>query len=79
MRAAEWTDKFGPFDEDGRPIPIDGHPLTVAVRANRAGHFLHAPQSAEGDDFEVGVGADHLVGTTGFEGAMLFFWPARRR
>ena len=28
MPAAEWTDTFGPFDEQGRHIPFDEHPLT---------------------------------------------------
>ena len=65
--AADWSDTFGPFDE---------HPLTLAVRAGRAGHFQQRFRAAEGSDFEVAVSAIPLVGSTGFEGALVFFWPA---
>jgi PAS domain-containing protein len=76
MATAEWTDTFGPFDEEGRKIPFDEHPLTAAVRAGRAGHFVQRFRTADGGDFEVAVSAIPLVGTTGFEGALVFFWPA---
>jgi PAS domain-containing protein len=79
MPAAEWTETFGPFDEQGRRIHFDEHPLTVAVRDGRAGHFLQRFRAADGTDFEVAVSAIPLVGTTGFEGALVFFWPARRQ
>jgi PAS domain-containing protein len=77
MAAAEWGETFGPFDEEGRRIPFDEHPLTLAVRDGRAGHFAQRFRAAEGSDFEVAVSAIPLVGTTGFEGALVFFWPAR--
>lgn len=78
MPAAEWTEAFGPFDEHGRHIPFDEHPLTLAVRDGRAGHFVQRFRSADEQDFEVAVSAIPLVGATGFEGALVFFWPARR-
>ena len=74
--AAEWSDTFGPFDEEGRHIPFDEHPLTLAVRSGRAGHFQQRFRAADGGDFEVAVSAIPLVGSTGFEGALVFFWPA---
>jgi PAS domain-containing protein len=77
MAAAEWGETFGPFDEEGRRIPFDEHPLTLAARDGRAGHYVQRFRSAEGDDFEVDVSAIPLVGTAGFEGALVFFWPAR--
>ena len=77
MAANEWGETFGPFDQDGRRIPFDEHPLTRAVRDGRAGHYVQRFRSAEGSDFEVAVSAIPLVGTTGFEGALVFFWPAR--
>jgi PAS domain-containing protein len=79
MSVAEWGDKFGPFDEDGRRIPFDEHPLTLAVRNGRAGHYVQRFRSADGGDFEVAVSAIPLVGATGFEGALVFFWPAGGR
>jgi PAS domain-containing protein len=77
MPAAEWGETFGPFDAEGRRIPFDEHPLTLAVRAGRAGHYEQRFRSADGNDFEVAVSAIPLVGTSGFEGALVFFWPAR--
>jgi PAS domain-containing protein len=77
MPGAEWAERFGPFDEEGRRIPFDEHPLTLAVRHGRAGHYVQRFRSAEGSDFEVDVSAIPLVGTAGFEGALVFFWPAR--
>ena len=76
MPAAEWTATFGPFDEAGERIPFEEHPLTVAARGGRAGHFVQRFSTAEGGHFEVAVSAVPLVGATGFEGAMVFFWPA---
>jgi PAS domain-containing protein len=76
MGTAEWGDTFGPFDDKGRRIPFDEHPLTLAVRSGRAGHFTQRFRTADGGDFEVAVSAIPLVGTTGFEGALVFFWPA---
>lgn len=77
MAAAEWGETFGPFDAEGRRIPFDEHPLTLAVRGQRAGHYVQRFRSADGNDFEVAVSAIPLVGTSGFEGALIFFWPAR--
>ena len=76
MPAAEWSDTFGPFDEQGQRIPFDEHPLTLAMRRGRAGHFQQRFRAAGGSDFEVAVSAIPLVGTTGFQGALVFFWPA---
>ena len=73
---SEWGETFGPLDAEERPIPFDEHPLTVAVRARRAGHFVQHFKNAEGGTFEVAVSAIPLVGVTGFEGALVFFWPA---
>lgn len=77
MAATEWGETFGPFDEEGLRIPFDEHPLVLAVRSGRAGHYAQRFRSADGGDFEVAVSAIPLVGTTGFEGALVFFWPAR--
>jgi PAS domain-containing protein len=77
MAAAEWGEAFGPFDAEGQRIPFEQHPLTLAVRAGRAGHYLQRFRTDDGKDLEVAVSAIPLVGTTGFEGALVFFWPAR--
>jgi PAS domain-containing protein len=40
MSPEEWTSRFGPLAEDGKPIPLEEQALTIALRANRAGHAL---------------------------------------
>jgi PAS domain-containing protein len=77
MEAAEWGQAFGPFDAEGQRIPFEQHPLTLAVRAGQAGHYLQRFRTVDGKDFEVAISAIPLVGTTGFDGALVFFWPAR--
>ena len=77
MTAADWGERFGPLDEEGRRIPFDEHPLTLAVRDRRAKHYVQRFRAAEENDFEVAVSAIPLLGTSGFEGALVFFWPAR--
>jgi PAS domain-containing protein len=77
MAPAEWGESFGPFDEEGRRIPFDEHPLTAAVRSGRAGHFVQSFRTEDGADYEVAVSAIPLVGNSGFEGALVFFWPNR--
>jgi PAS domain-containing protein len=76
MPAAAWAETFGPFDEDGRRIPWEEHPLALEIRQGRAGHFVQRFSTAGGGEWEVAVSAIPLVGTSGFEGALVFFWTA---
>jgi PAS domain-containing protein len=75
MPADEWGPRFGPFDEEGRRIPFDEHPLVAEVREGRAGHHVERFKTADGSDWRVNVSAIPLLGTSGFEGALVFFWP----
>jgi PAS domain-containing protein len=75
LSAADWTSTFGPLDERGEPIPLERQPLTAALRANRAAHESHVIRSADGSDHHVGVTGVPIMGSEGFQGAMLFFWP----
>lgn len=75
MPPDEWTEAFGPFDDEGQQIPFDEHPLTIAIRAGRAGHYVQRFKSDGRADFEVAVSAIPLVGNSGFEGGLVFFWP----
>jgi PAS domain-containing protein len=75
MAAEDWGPAFGPFDEQERRIPFDDHPLVAKVRAGRAGHHLERFRTADGTEYKVDVSAIPLRGTTGFEGALVFFWP----
>jgi PAS domain-containing protein len=75
MTAEEWGPAFGPFDEQGRRIPFDEHPLVAEVREGRAGHHVERFRSADGSDFTVDVSAIPLLGSNRFNGALVFFWP----
>jgi PAS domain-containing protein len=74
MSAVDWGGEFGPFDTDGKPIPIDNQPLTHALRANRPAHARHVIRSVGGAEHQVEVSGVPVVGADGFEGAMVFFW-----
>lgn len=75
--AEEWGPAFGPLDEEGRRIPFDEHPLVKEIREGRAGHHVERFRAADGSDYTVDVSAIPLLGASGFEGALVFFWPVR--
>jgi PAS domain-containing protein len=74
LSAHDWVCTFGPFDESGEPLPVDEQPLTPALRANRPGHAVHRIRSATGAEHDIEVSALPIVGSDGFQGAMIFFW-----
>jgi PAS domain-containing protein len=74
MPAAEWTEQFGPLADDGTPIPFDRQPLTVALRANRAAYARHQLRQSSGDLRPIEASGVPIVGASGFQGAMIFFW-----
>src|SRR5215212_11167796 len=76
MSACEWSREFGPFGDDGEPIPIEKQPLTVALRANRPAHARHQIRSLDGEQHDVEVSGLPVIGVDGFQGAMVFFWVA---
>ena len=71
----EWTNTFGPFAEDGEPIPLEQQTLTIALRANRPGHAVYKIRSLSGAERKIEASALPIVGIDGFQGAMVFFWP----
>ena len=75
MPAAEWTATFGPFGEDGEPIPYDQVPLTVALRGNRPSHGGYRIRSAGGVVHAIEASALPIVGDDNFHGAIVVFWP----
>ena len=74
LSAHDWVCAFGPFDEDGEPLPVERQPLTPALREGRAGHAMHRIRSAKGAEYDVGVSGVPIVGGEHFKGAMIFFW-----
>jgi PAS domain-containing protein len=75
MSPEEWTSTFGPFGEDGKPIPLEEQPLTIALRANRPGHVHYTIRSTSGAESRIEASGLPIVGIEGFQGAMVFFWP----
>lgn len=75
MAAAEWTATFGPFGDDGEPIPYDQVPLTVALRGNRPSHGGYRIRSAGGVEHQIEASALPIVGDQNFHGAIVVFWP----
>ena len=76
MPVQEWTAAFGPFDEEDRPIPFDELELTRALRDNRPAHDRFCMRPADGGRLTIEMSALPIVGTGGYRGAMVVFWPA---
>jgi PAS domain-containing protein len=72
----EWGSMFGPFDENGEPIPYDELPLVVAVRNDRPAHANFEIRSTDGALHEVEVSAFPILTAHGSQGAIAVFWPA---
>lgn len=75
LTSREWTTAFGPFDEDGQPIPYDEIPLTTALREGRPSHGTFRIASAGGTQHDIAASAIPIVGTGGASGAIVIFWP----
>ncbi|HVL97385.1 MAG TPA: PAS domain-containing protein [Solirubrobacteraceae bacterium] len=75
LPAAEWTTTFGPFDDDGQPIPFDQLDLTQALRGNRPAHDRFCVRSLEGPMRWIEASALPIVGAGGYHGALVVFWP----
>ena len=76
MSPEEWISTFGPFDEDGKPIPLDDLPITQAVREGRPAHGVFRIRSAGGTEHEIESSTFPIVASEeGSSGAMILFWP----
>jgi PAS domain-containing protein len=78
MEPEDWGTRFGPFDSEGRPIPLDEVPLTIALREGRPAHASLCIHSADGQDHDIEVSALPITAAE-TSGAMAIFWPADRR
>jgi PAS domain-containing protein len=72
----EWGAMFGPFDENGEPIPYDELPLVIAVRNDRPAHANFEIRSTDGALHDVEVSAFPILTAHGSQGAIAVFWPA---
>lgn len=75
MPFAEWGAQFGPFSEDGEPIPLEQLPVTVALRDGRPVHADFKIKAADETEHEIEVSAMPIVASDHSKGAIVFFWP----
>jgi PAS domain-containing protein len=75
MGPDRWGTEFGPLDKDGRPVPIEELPLTIALRHGRPSTARFTIQSAKGVEHEIEAAAVPILTMQGTRGAMVFFWP----
>lgn len=73
--ADEWGSLFGPFGEDGEPIPYDELPLVIAVRNGRPAHATFEIRSADGGIHTVEISAFPILTAHGSRGAIAIGWP----
>jgi PAS domain-containing protein len=76
MEPERWTATFGPFDDNGKPISLDGLPLTEALREGRPAHSNFLVRSTNGTEHPIEASALPLIGADEeSSGAMIIFWP----
>jgi PAS domain-containing protein len=75
MPAEEWTRTFGPFDDDGNPVRFDSLEITEALRGNRPAHDSFCIRSLDGTSHSIEASGFPIVGTGGYSGAIIVFWP----
>ena len=76
MEIDEWGTRFGPFDAEGKRIPVDELPLTIALRAGRPSHEQFTIRGVDGREHEIEVSALPLTGSGEMSGGIAIFWPA---
>ena len=76
MPPEEWSTAFGPFERDGRQVPIEELPLTIALRKGRPHHASFRIRSLDGSEHDIQASAFPILTAGGSRGAMAIFWPA---
>jgi PAS domain-containing protein len=74
MDPDEWGARFGPFDDDGDPIPLEQIPLTVALREGRPAHARFTIHNTDGEPRQIEASAMPII-TKETSGAITIFWP----
>ena len=80
MTAAEWGRVFMPSDEQGKPLPAEALPLTIALREQRPAHADFHIRGLDAVVRRIEATAFPLIGLTGrLIGALAVFWePAAK-
>src|SRR5687767_3587726 len=61
MPADEWGKTVGPFDSEGKPVPIEELPTTKALRQGRPAHGTFCVHSVKGNEYEIEASALPIV------------------
>src|SRR3954465_14907197 len=72
----EWGSLFGPFDENGGPIPYDALPIGKDGATGRPAHAEMTVRSTDGSSHDVEVSAFPILTPHGSQGAIAVFWPS---
>lgn len=75
MQASEWAQQYGPYGDHGEPIPFEDLDLTQALMGNRPAHSRFCIRAADGHTHEIEASGLPIVGTGGYRGALVVFWP----
>jgi PAS domain-containing protein len=76
MDPLDWTDTFGPFDDDGKPVALDDLDITRSLREGRPAHSSFCIHSTKGEEHGIEAAAFPIVASEeGASGAMIMFWP----
>jgi PAS domain-containing protein len=75
MEAQEWGSRWGPYGSDGKRIPFEDLPLTIALRQGKPSHASFRIRSAQGEEHDIEVSAFPITAEKGPSGAMAIFWP----
>jgi PAS domain-containing protein len=79
MEPEDWGRTLAPFDETGKPAPIEERAMTKALRRGRPAHGHFKVRSAKGEQHEIEASALPIVAEGGQEGSMIFFWASNSR
>jgi PAS domain-containing protein len=77
LSVEKWTKMFGPFDAEGEPMAFNEIELTQALRGNNPAHSTFHIKSAAGTHHEIAASGFPIVGSDGFHGAIIVFWPIK--
>jgi PAS domain-containing protein len=75
MGPDRWSTAFGPVDSEGRRVPIDELPLTIALRKGQPYHSGFRIRTLDGSEHDIQVSAFPILTADGARGAMAIFWP----
>ena len=75
IRASQWSKILHPMDQDGKPIPPEELPLTIALKQRCPAHKILWIRGLDGVRRKIEATAFPLIGQANrFLGGMIIFW-----